>query len=335
MDKKTIFLVGIATFISAVGLFVSGYFIYPLLQSEKNNSVITNPSHEEQNTSNSENESSLFLTGRHYFEDTIMLISKNAPHYTLVATASRSEKDDSTYLQNSRVSYFNGNEWKRILRSDNNQTSSIQNNELIKSWTVNIDRSRVLRQNVTGELYVNKVDISFETQTLENEISVRSLPGYTKYMSESSGYMAIDGQKTEAYILYTRIYSSNASELLVYDGNIGLLTNWIAYWDKDGNFYHIDSTEVKNPTPNYQTHSIGILKNKIGAVLKTFDLNIIRNDSNPPTDYQVYLSNPINKNFKFHKINDIDKTPNNSYIWHMGNIEGEDGGIGLVEYILK
>jgi len=329
MDKKSIVITAIVVLISAIGLFISGYFAYPLLLSEKIEVIENNTV-----TDNIENESSLFQSGKHYFDDTVLLITKDEPHYTLVATVNRTEKEDSSYLQNTRISFFNGIEWKRVLRSDTNTNSAIKNNEFVNDWTINIDKSRVLRQEVSGDLNINDIKVSFDTQTLENEIPIRSLPGYTKFMSENDGILTVDGKQFAAHVLYTRIYSSNSSELFTYDGNIGLLTDWIAFWDNDGNFYHIDSTEVANPVPNYQTHSIGIFKNKIGSVLKTFDVNVKRDGAKPPTNYEINLNGTLNKKLLFNKINNINKAPNNSYIWHMGNIKNADG-IGLVEYIFK
>lgn len=46
---------------------------------------------------------------------------------------------------------------------------------------------------------------------MENEIGIRSLPGYTKFMSEGDGTIIINGEPFESYVLYTRIYSSNSS----------------------------------------------------------------------------------------------------------------------------
>ena len=329
MDKKSIVITAIVVLISAIGFFVSGYFTYPLLLSEK-----VNKQQELKTLDNTENESNLFKSGKNYFGDTILVISKDEPHYTIVATINRTEKEDSNYLQNTRISFFNGTEWKRVLRSDINPNSAIKNNEFVSYWNIDVNKSRVLRQNVIGELIIGKTKINFDTDTLENEIAIRSLPGYTKFMSENDGILTIDGKQYSAHILYTRIYSSNSSELFTYDGNIGLLTDWVAFWDNDGNFYHIDSTEVANPIPNYQTHSIGIFKSKSGSVSKTFDVNITRDNSKPPTNYIINLNSSVNKKIMFDKTNDINKAPNSSYIWRMGNIQNSNG-IGLVEYIFK
>lgn len=338
MDRKSIIITILSIIVGSVGLFFSGYYAKSILTVEISNKEsvkkpleiidgnhVINPE---------ENESTLFLPGKHYFDDTIILVSKNEPHYTLVATANRSENNDSKYIQGTRISFFNGNEWKRIVRSDTNPDSGINNNNFIDNWTIDFDKSRVLKQKIDGQLIVNGTVVGFSTKVLENEIGIRSLPGYTKFMSEGDGTITINGESFESYVLYTRIYSSNSSELFTYDGNIGLFTDWIVFWDNEGNFYHVDSTEVKNPIPNYQTHSIGVIKDPIDNILKTFTVKVDRNENITPQNYEVNLGFPISKILKFNKYNDINKAPNNSYSWHMGNVKSSDG-IGLVEYILK
>lgn len=330
MNKKTIVFTIILIIVSSVGLFFSGYYIKSLLSEE----ISIKESTQKPPVVFDENESSLFLPGKHYFDDTILLISKEEPHHTLVATVNRTEKDDLNYLQNTRISFFDGNNWKRVIRSDINPNSRIENNNFISNWTTDFDESRVLRQKVTGQINVDETTIKFSTEVLENEIGIRSLPGYTKFMSEGQGIININGVSFECYVLYTRIYSSNSSELFTYDGNIGLLTDWVAFWDNESNFYHVDSTEVKDPIPNYQTHSIGVFKNSLGGIYKTFNISVERDTSNPPQSYVINFGIPINKKLKFNKLNDINKSPSNMYSWHMGMVKN-DSGIGIVEYILK
>lgn len=332
MDRKSTIIAIVLIVFGSAGLFFSGYYTKSLFTAEKN---VNDPSEKPlEIIDNDSDESTLFLPGKHYFDDTIILISKNEPHYTLVATANRSETNDAKYIQGTRISFFNGNEWKRITRNDTNPDSGIKNNNLINNWTINFDNSRVLKQKIEGQLNINKTIVEFSTQVMENEIGIRSLPGYTKFMSEGDGTIIINGEPFDSYVLYTRIYSSNSSELFKYDGSIGLLTDWIAFWDNTGNFYHIDSTEVKNPIPNYQTHSIGVVKDPIGNILKTFTVDVKKDENKPPLNYEVNLGYPISNVLRFDKYNDINKAPNNSYSWHMGNIKSGDG-IGLVEYILK
>jgi hypothetical protein len=321
--------------------FVSGFLLSRLFTAEQNASIgqvtrvtpyPTNPQLEQDTT--------VFLPGKYYFDDTVIVVTKDNPRINLVASVTRTEQEKD-YLQNTRVSYYDGNTWTRQTDSKTTKDSGVVSNNLLKSWDVTIDQSRVLKQTVHGEVTINNTSVAFSTGILQNEIGMRSLPGYTKFMSNGSGTININGTVHQAYIVYTRIYSLNAADIQYYNQSLGLTTDWIAFWDAKGNFYHIDKTSVDKPTQIYQTHQIGVLEDATGAVTKTFEVKVTRDSKNPPEKYAVSLNNPVGAALKLNRINGINKAPNGSFTWYMGNVEGtvqKDGGesisgIGLVEYI--
>ncbi len=325
--------------------FASGYFLSALLASEKNPKlknlqVLPTPQIIGPTNQQVAQTTTKFLPGKHYFDDTVVIVSKTKPQKNLVASVTRAEQDKN-YSQTTRVSFYDGNKWIREINSSETPDSTIVSNNLVKNWTIDLDPSRVLKESVQGEIIINNRDLSFSTGILQNEIGMRSLPGYTKFMSQGSGTLKIDGQDIPVYILYTRIYSSNSADIQYYDQSLGLTTDWVAFWDKEGRFYHVDSTDVAKPIPNYQTHQIGVMEDLNGSVTKTFNLSITRDQKNPPVNYTISIANPINASLKISRINGLNKAPNGSYTWFMGNIEGSvqtnNGsaieGVGLLEYI--
>ncbi len=334
--------------------FVSGYFLSKLLASEQN--VITsgakpnitkrmplppdniNPSIT--NTPEIPQDSTKFSPGAHYFDDTIMVVTKDEPRLNLVATVSRSQQD-SGYAQSSRVSYFDGSKWTRTSASNKTGDSSIVSNNLVNNWATIIDPTRVLKQTVQGKITINNTAVFFSTGDLKNEISMRSLPGYTKFISYGVGTLTVNGVTRSAYVSYTRIYSLNASDIQFYDQPLGLTTDYIAFWDKKDNFYHVDRTSVDKPTSKYQTHEIGVMDDLNGTVSKAFNVTINRDSATPPLQYSVSILGSINAKLNFKRVNEINKAPNGPYTWYMGGIEGTVttasgevlDGVGLVEYI--
>jgi hypothetical protein len=200
-----------------------------------------------------------------------------------------------------------------------------------------MDPSRVLRQRANGTVKVDQNTISFESGELTNNIGMRSLPGYTKFMSTQNGYLTLNGTRVKAKILYTRIYSNNSAEMQFYETPFGLTTNWLAFWDSEGNFYHIDRTEVDKATDKYQTHQIAVKVDKDGAVSKTFDVEIVQDTESPPTTYEIEMGEPINQTINFAVGQSINKAPSNAYEWFMsegsGEIDEAVAGYGAIEYI--
>jgi hypothetical protein len=282
-----------------------------------------------------------FDTGRHYFDDTIMVVSKTAPHHTLIATVNRLEGAPNTYTQNTRASFFDGTTWTRKLEVNNTQSPNIATGGMVKEWQTTIDGSRVLKEESRGSLEIEGTNISFATGVLNNEIPIRSMPGYTKFLSEGEGKIVINGVPESAYVLYTRIYSLNADNIQFYNQPLGLTTDWLVFWDEMGNVYHLDTTQVPAPTPIYQTHQVAVMETNDGGVYKTFQVGVDRNQTVPPSQYTINLANPIGRSLNLNLLNSINKAPDNSYQWYLGQVSGEvelpDGkkikGIGLVEYI--
>lgn len=346
--------------IGFITTFASGYFLSRLFATEQNvttknipyvkdvtpSPALNNPNHKDSTsypTSNNpqvEQQTTKFLPGKHYFDDTIMIVTKDKPQINVVATVTRAEQEKD-YAQSTRVSYYDGANWTRQSASKTSQDSTIVSNNLVKSWGTTIDPSRVLKQTAQGEITINNSSLVFSTGVLQNEIGIRSLPGYTKFISNGTGTLTVNGVSHQAYVLYTRIYSLNAVEIQFYNQPFGVITDYIAFWDTQGNFYHVDATSVDKPTPTYQTHQLGIMEDSNGAVEKTFSVTVNRSSKNPPEQYIVSLNSPIGATLSFNRINGVNKAPNGSFTWYMGNIEGTVrrssgenlSGIGLVEYI--
>lgn len=346
LTKIFIILLIIVGFITT---FVSGYIIATLLvQEQKVPSGNTNqtkniPSvtpYPTNSNSQTEQETTKFLPGKTYFEDTVMLVTNDKPQISIIATVSRLEQEKD-FIQNTRISYYDGSSWIRKSDSMTTPDSTIVSGNLVKSWETDIDPSRVLKQTVKGDIAYNNTALNFATGVLQNELGIRSLPGYTKFMSNGTGTLTVNGTAHQAYVLYSRIYSLNASDIQFYNQPFGVTTDWIAFWDTQGNFYHVDNTGVDKPTPIYQTHQIGIMEDVNGSVTKTFHVSVQRDAKNPPTQYTVTFDNPVGATLQFNRINGVNKAPKGSYTWYMGNIEGtitnnkgeSMKGIGLVEYI--
>ncbi len=352
---KTKYLLLALVVIGFVTTFASGYFLSKLLSSERNITTGTakpfirempvppneTPVPTEARMPEIPQDSTKFTPGAHYFDDTIMVVTKDTPRLNLIASVARTEKQEGGFAQSSRASYFDGSKWTRTSVGNNAPDSAIVSNNLVNNWATTIDPSRVLKQTAQGKITINNTPVFFSTGDLKNEISMRSLPGYTKFISYGSGTLTVNGVTHNAYIAYTRIYSLNASDIQFYNEPFGLTTDYIAFWDSEDNFYHIDKTSVDKPTTKYQTHEIGVFEDKDGAVKKSFAVEIDRDSQTPPTKYTASILGSINAKLNFTRINEVNKSPNGPYKWYLGGIEGtvtnSNGetlnGVGIVEYI--
>ena len=277
-----------------------------------------------------------------YFSDEIVLISKEKPHYTLIAYNSRRSKD-KFYSQSEKLLFFDGKEWKSNAINIDSEDLNIAQTPMIPKWEITVDPSLVLKQSVKGEAKINNNSIHFEVPLLQNELGVRSLDGYTLFRSESSGKLTINGKEYDSYVLYSRTYSYNASiDLIAVTEPLGINTDYIAFWDNDGNFYNIDETNVDNKNKGrYKKHSIAIFKDKDERVQKSFNLSVQKNKD---IGYKINVFEKINRSFTVNFLNSVNKSVTESpYNWKTGQIEGEvkleNGktikGFGIYEYIYQ
>ena len=342
ISNKTILLIILIVCFSSISTFVGGFMVSTFLNSNAVPlpGVVTTPTPTPIVDAPRPHDSQLFLPGKFYFEDSLIAITREKPHRIVSVSVSRHEQS-SNYVQNSRLSYFDGAKWVRKTAVINQADASLSPDSIVKAWVVDVDPSLVLKESIQGEVHIPETEIQFSTSTLENEISMRSMPGYTKFMSSGEGKISINGVYYPSHILSTRIYSYNADNIQFFDSSLESITDWIAFWDSEDNFYHIDSTTVGKPTPRYQTHQLGVFVQNQQTVQKTFTTKISRDSTSDPTSYTVELSNPINSTLTFKRINKLDKDGGDKSTWIMGEIEGTVtnaqgrslSGVGVLEYL--
>jgi hypothetical protein len=319
---------------TALSSFFSGYYLQQIIQPST-----TSPLPYPSNTEDPK-ETYTFSPDKHYFSDTVFVINKEKPHQSLIATIARGENETS-YIQNTRVSYFNGKTWTRELENQNTRSASIFTDRIVKKWNNSIDPSRVLKEKLQGEIALREGIIEFSTEDMFNEMGMRSMPGYTKFQSHTNGNIKINNQSYDAYVLFTRIYSLNAADIQFYDKPLGVTTEWIAFWDEQDNFYHIDKTNVQNKTEIYQSHEIGLKVDKFNTVRKSMNIISSRDNNSDPKEFSFTFGPPIDDKLEVKRINVHNKAPNNSYVWQMAQVEGkiltsngqEISGFGISEYI--
>lgn len=328
-------------FAGFVSAFVGGYFLKTYEFNNYSPSIDTPIENDDKNGELGVNEL-LFLPDKLYFLDTVVVVSETNPRYVLALTATRGEQEDG-YLQQSRLSFFDGETWTRDSLSEKTQNSAIKNNTIISRWETTIDPSRVLREQSSGEVVINDTKIAFSTGMLENEMGIRSLPYYTKFSSEGDAELSIDGVTHPARVFYTRIFSINAADVLTYDKDLHLETFWLIFWDENGNFYHIDVTDVENPIPRYTSHSLA-LKKQGQIVEKSFDIKVEKDANTPPSILRFSVDTPESYVLRIERLNEFDKYP---YLigesWIMGTVQGsskvaesvESAGHGVMEYISR
>lgn len=280
-----------------------------------------------------------FLPRKQYFDDTYVLISKNKPYRTVIISVSRIEQEKN-YLQFVKINYFNGKDWVRKTVSNSLTNSNVVVNPILRKFNdaTTIQQNRPVE---ILELMLDKESVIAQTFTLNNEISVQSLPGSTKFIYQGNATLLINDEPEQAYIFYARTYSFNASDLAFLSKPESLKAEWAVFWDKDGIFYHLDTVHVPDAKTAIQNRQIGIKETVQRAITRTTRAS--GTSQLPGPQFIVTLGDPIAESIRYPFTNAINKSDNKSYQWLQGTGEAtlvkERGstisGVGVFEYIAQ
>jgi len=279
------------------------------------------------------------LPDKQYFDDSYVVIQKSSPHATLILSVSRIEQKQN-FTQYTHVNYFDGNTWDRKSVLGTNSSFTVSTNPLLRNWN---EPSEVVNSpdKVLGSISLPTQTVSFSSTSLQNEISLQSLPGSTKFMYQGTGTIVVDGQKEPAYVYYSRTYSFNASDLSYLLNPRELTSDWMVFWDADGTFYHSDTHTPKNPTNAAQVLRIGIRVDAKGITHKTSFVSATIETNNSTRLYRVSLGETINDDILLPSTNTFDKSGKKTATWYLSAGEGStikrEGrtikGVGLIEHI--
>lgn len=257
------------------------------------------------------------------FIDEAIITTDSTPKITLIISAIRTYRDTSLNNYTIKAFYYDGEKWlKEIAEGTSKELENIPSTIIVPKWEILNDPSYMLRQSVSGTIEIDQQKIKFTIPLIENEIGIRSFYKYTKFISESKGEIFINNKKYNANVVYSRIYSFNPPESLIFTSDpSGIETEWLAFWDEGNNFYTIDETTVDNKITKdtYKAHSIAVKKDVQGKISKSFLLSIFKTDTN---DYRVEIGEPINETLTIQKINFSNKSINGSDIWNTGQTKG-------------
>jgi hypothetical protein len=279
-----------------------------------------------------------FLPNKQYLDDTFVVVSQDKPHQTLILSISRIEQQHN-FTQYTKTNYFDGSSWDRKSTTAVINTSIIATNPLLRSWTPPILNSSNSPSSL-ATLTLPKNDISFTSSELNNEVSVQSTPGSTKFIYQGKGTITINDDIHPAYVFYSRTYSFNAVDLSYLTKPDQVISNWLLFWDKEGTFYYIDDHKGLSGTESIPSFALGVIEEG-NTILRT-----------PSESTSIGVNNTVstyNATFDFDRdtavflpvVNPLNKSNKKTYSWVTTIGEGtavkaegrKVSGLGVAEYI--
>jgi hypothetical protein len=283
-----------------------------------------------------------YLPEKQYFDDSVAVITKTAPHHVLFISAARSELERN-YAQYTKVNYFNGTQWIRENVTTAIPRSDIINNPLLKQWSLSTTVSTSTQDSNKVTVMIDDTNLTYTVRKISADISTKSYPGYTKFTYFGEGTLKTADDELDAYIMYTQTYAINAFDLSFLSTPEKLENDWMVFWDEQGNTYHADILSSEQKNKPFQNYASGVVVLPNGSAVKTNQASV--RASGLDKQYTVQLGGAIPSQLSLTFTNPLNKATNKSYIWQTGIISGElkstDSkippvkGIGLMEMIHK
>jgi len=281
-----------------------------------------------------------YLPGKQYYDDSVAIITKTEPYRAVLLSISRFEQTKA-YTQLTKVNYFDGTSWLRENVSTAIPSSPIVSNPLIRTWSLKTTDTNNLRNDNKLDITIENKPVTFLLEKISTDVSTQAYQGYSKFNYFGEGTLKTAGDEQEAYIFYTQTFAASASDVSFLGTPEKLESDWLVFWDDQGNAYHLDKLASDVPNKPLQNYQIGVILYANGQTLKVTRGDIRKNSqqanqysislpTNPQTLLNVIISYPLNK------------ATENAYSWQLGILTGKVGdvnstinGVGLLETIHK
>lgn len=136
--------------------------------------------------------------------------------------------------------------------------------------------------------------IQVEINGLEGDFITKNDINYTRYLSIGTANVEINGQKFKLNASLEKSYAADHSEYLFFDGYEDLSSRTYKFdlWDREGNFYLIDQSEISAETAYYRPHTWVLYKNAPeNSMQKAFSAEIKFQEEGELKNWQISVAN--------------------------------------------
>ncbi len=199
----------------------------------------------------------------------VLFVSKTAPHKLLFIDYYKVGK-----IAYGNVHYYDGNSWKQRI---------IQNAAIDVLPITSLSQSAYT---INGTVDIDAVKIDFSAPENYTDMTVRARINFSKFggATETSSAKLTVGE--DAFDCYSALLVGfNSTEEPVNWQSLGVKTDWLMFFDKDWNFYHLDNTVVDIFSPLYESHSFFAKSTYSNSVTYLPDFSLSRSQNKLSVKY--------------------------------------------------
>ena len=150
--------------------------------------------------------------------------------------------------------YFDGTTW-HTSESSLNKLTVAENDSLYK-----------YSNTIAAEIYFDDTVVTVSVPEIFTNMVIRSEHEYLKFGGSTTSvdtYVSIDNTKLPSQVGLLKRYKKtfNGTDI----SSLDVTTDWMMFWDENGNFYHLDKTDVGVPNDEYPPHEFFARTQYVGS----------------------------------------------------------------------
>lgn len=212
----------------------------------------------------------------YYSRITIVGKDKDGKDFSIMMNIPRKQKSKDVYEHYYSAYFTYGTETKLEWTNEDQKTSEVVDTKFLTNFTniENVDSST--REEIEFDLRMGTHSMHVRITDVNGDFLVKNKDYYTRYVSNASASIQLDGQDIQANAVVDKIFSNDFSKAIYFEGRdtIDGHSYHLAFWDTDKVFYLVDYTDVKESDLPYKSHR-WILKKDEDMLQKAFDAEIV------------------------------------------------------------
>lgn len=199
----------------------------------------------------------------------------------------------------------------------NSSSSSIQTHKFITHFS-HLTTPELPIEAYEFSLYLKDKRFALSLSDLNGDFLIKNRLDYLRYVSSGKARVEIESESIEGRVMVDRVLSEDAAVPTLQGYNPKYMSHSIALWDEEGNFYHLDKSEVFTPNIPYASHTWVLYKNNQGESKKIYEAEVNFNQEGDAPLWKINIP-LLNTELNF-RLNTFLKEGRNNFI---GFVEGK------------
>lgn len=270
-----------------------------------------------------------------YFYDRIIVSAKDDQQQPLVAVfeGSRQETKQPGFSHSYGVYVLYQGKVFRDFTSFTSPSSTVQAHDFITSFSSNAS-AELPEFTYTMGIKLDTQNFTFTFSDLESDFLVKNNLEYIRFISPGLAKISVGGKVFSGHVMVDRVLSTNGKIPTLEGYEVKRTSHSIALWQENGDFYHIDTSQVFTPNVPYASHTWVLYKNaQTKSTNKLYEASVVYTP-NPEPSWKIIIPELNNTKLTFKLISTLTKNSEQLEGYVQGTVQDKSGKHEVSGYAL-